>query len=296
MRAAVQETASPYVRFAAVWRSSKLCWDSYSLAIQNPLMKLMQVYRTALPLIPQVVWLGNDIHHRYNDLSRLDLGNIATAAAAIAIATGQRHLAIEWLEAGRTVVWRQLFQLRTPVEELREHSPKLAGRLHNISHSLASVDYGYLSHLSRAVPLSPEETGVSRRKLAEDYKTLLVDIRKEPGFERFLLPKTLAELAPACRNGPVAIIIIHHSRCDALVLCSPEKVVHVHLEHFSFKLAENMRSLLAKSIFGREARYRDGRGILTAGVNDGMRRVLRVLWLRVVQPVLCSIEDEVSKT
>ena len=54
-------------------------------------------------------------------------------AVNAAIHFGQFNLALEWMEQGRSIVWGQMVQLRTPLDELRQHHPNEANELEKIS-------------------------------------------------------------------------------------------------------------------------------------------------------------------
>jgi hypothetical protein len=54
------------------------------------------------------------------------------------------------------------------------------------------------------------------------------------GFYNFLGPKLLSELVPACAYGPVVIIDIHVTRCDALILLPSGETAHLPLLQLSY--------------------------------------------------------------
>ena len=47
---------------------------------------------------------------------------------------------------------------------------------------------------------------------------MIGDIRRLPGFERFLLAPTDNELKAAAVSGPVVVINVSDYRCDALII------------------------------------------------------------------------------
>lgn len=61
-----------------------------------------------------------------------------------------------------------------------------------------------------------------RMQLAHEWDDLVAAVRAR-GFEDFLRPKPLAALLPAAEHGPVAMVNISASRCDAL-LVHPDRV------------------------------------------------------------------------
>jgi hypothetical protein len=52
-----------------------------------------------------------------------EIGDVVRAPAATAIEQEQYALAMEWLEQGRSIVWGQVLNLRSPVDRLRAVEP-----------------------------------------------------------------------------------------------------------------------------------------------------------------------------
>ena len=80
--------------------------------------EILDAYSTLIDLLPRVVWLGRTVEQRYQDIS--SIGDAVAEAAAAAISLGEPNLALEWLEQGRSIVWGQILQLRTPLGDLRQ--------------------------------------------------------------------------------------------------------------------------------------------------------------------------------
>ncbi|THU91192.1 hypothetical protein K435DRAFT_841129 [Dendrothele bispora CBS 962.96] len=294
LSAANSESAPPSLRLWAAKRSASFCWQNIGTSTRD---KLLPIYEQTLALIPQVVWLGHNINRRYKELS--EIGDIANAAAAAAIAAGKYSLAVEWLEEGRTIIWGQLLQLRNPMTILNERHPDLAKELQDVSRALedpsSNFRDGSISHEDHHYRPNTLDEVSHRTRLAGRYKSLLAIIREKEGFERFMLRKPFAELAPACRSGPVIVLNEHGSRCDALVLCSPSRIIHVPLIDLTELLAETMRAEMAESLTMAGIRSRWSKPLSRHGASDSngiMARVLGQLWSRVVHPVLRAIEGE----
>ncbi|KAI0027000.1 CHAT domain-containing protein, partial [Vararia minispora EC-137] len=290
------ETANmPIVRLNAALLCSGLCIDFPQFDISQDMT--LRAHKLVLDLIQPFIWLGQSISHRFDRLSEMQIGPAITAAASSAIGAGKLPLALEWLEEGRNVVWNQVSRLRDPLEGLQARDPALAHELRNISSSLqhAGNRSAQDGTFSRA---ALEDAARKHRELATGYDDLVARIRRVEGFENFLRPKSHAELALACQDGPIVVINVDPSRCDALVLCRPENTIHVPLSKFTFKDAENTRAVLIKSLRGRNARWCTGnreRGTTTGKrqrLCDDMCKVMKTIWLYVVQPVLTSIKNE----
>jgi tetratricopeptide (TPR) repeat protein len=289
---AIRSTGSPEQKLHAALDTVRLCSDFPVYVTSDDMV--LRAHGSVLETIPPFIWLGQSIPHRFSQLVEYKLGDAIVAAASAAIAFHKPSLALEWLEEGRNIVWGQLARLRSPIAELRDYDSKLA---HQLERTSAALQNAGSESMESPPGMSIEDTAHHHHKLASEYDQILAQVRQLEGFENFFRPKSITELAPAARHGPVALIIVHHSRCDALVLCHPGNVIHIPLPNFSLKMAHRMRLSLSKSIEGgRSAGLRDNassRGVHLVGLQQGMRRILKLLWLCVVQPIICSIKPEV---
>ncbi|KAI0028667.1 CHAT domain-containing protein, partial [Vararia minispora EC-137] len=302
-RATSSPSGNPYFRLRAALLCAQLC-TRHSKFVDSD-NTLLRAHQSVLDAIPPFVWLGQSVENRYDAISRTEIGEAITSAAAAAISAGRPALALEWLEEGRNVVWGQLTRLRSPLDELRSRHPQLSERFEHVSTALdraagrttamgdAQDQLGPISYPRMTL----EDEAREHRRLATEYDTLMTQVRQLPGLESFLRSKTLAELAPTCRCGPVVIINVHESRCDALVLCPPEHVGQVPLPRLSLRIAKDVQALLTRGLRGRGAGVRDDqRGLYEKRqhVHDDMSDVLKTLWVCIVSPILEAIKDEVS--
>ncbi|KIJ26354.1 hypothetical protein M422DRAFT_272594 [Sphaerobolus stellatus SS14] len=118
------------------------------------------------------------------------------------------------------------------------------------------------------------------RTLAADYKKLVDKVCKLEGFENFLQSKKLTELIPAATKGPVIMVNVHTSRCDALVLHSnnpSQPLIHIPLLDFCEEKADNLYSQMMSIL----TTYNDSR--LT------LQSILGNLWSWVVDPILSTV-------
>ncbi|KAB5590920.1 hypothetical protein CTheo_5646 [Ceratobasidium theobromae] len=270
-RSALSLAGYPHLRFRAA-----LSWAE--LAPLRSSSETLTAFQTAIDLIPHVVWLGKTIAQRYDDIP--EIGNLATTSAAAAISAGEYNRALEWLEQARSVVWNQTLQLRTPVDELSSAHPELAAELQSVAtelHNAASQSKGAII-LEQAVH--------RHRHLAGRYDELVNKIRLIDGFEDFLRPKKVSALLRAAQTGPVVVINVHESRCDALILLPDRNELgHVPLPDFSPTKAHQAHGQLRQSLHGLRER-----GFKIAVRKDvqggGFSSALNMLWTDVVQPIL----------
>lgn len=132
------------------------------------------------------------------------LFGFATEAASVALlANKSSDEAIQILELGRGVITGSLSEMRTDISELRRHHPRTAEVYVMLRDQLAAPD---------------SESSNERYDLAKRFDKLLLDIRKLPSFERFLLAPSKDDLLAAASWGPIVIINVSRCRSDALII------------------------------------------------------------------------------
>jgi hypothetical protein len=220
-------------------------------------------------------------------------------AASAVIAVHDYQKAVEWLEQGRSIIWGQLLNLRTPVDELRKSHPGLANQLVSLSTILETA--GTRSNgVADADAIKPQSLqSIAQRSHAHvlERNGVLQQIRELPGFERFLLSKPISELSLAAKMGPVAIINISEYDCDALILLPglADEIIHVPLRDFTIHEAQALATSLA-SIVGTPGRSDRLHGSIEGDMapDEIFPTILSELWVKIVQPVLNGIAITVS--
>ncbi|KAF4630752.1 hypothetical protein G7Y89_g7384 [Cudoniella acicularis] len=183
---------------------------------------------TAVPLVSKLTPRSLETSDRQYMLS-LIVGLASDAAAMALYADKGPLIALELLEHGRGVL---LDEMGMDISELLERYPELT-----------------------------EKFIVLRDELEIDKLT--IEIRKRPGFERFLLAPSEEEIRGAARCGPIIIINISKYRCDA-VLVEQHQIRFLALPYLN-----------AKDI---EEKAREG--------HLGDSKVLEWLWDVVANPIL----------
>ncbi|KAF8752493.1 TPR-like protein [Rhizoctonia solani] len=270
------------------------CRSWAKLCMQHDLSPL-KAYTRALELIPQIVWLGTTVSRRYDSLLA-EVQDIAMEAAAAAIQHQQYNLALEWLEEGRSVVWNQMLQLRTPFDHLSRHDPNLANQFQKVAEGLEKAS-GLSQDPERELiaGVSMEQSSQEHRRLAEEWDRLLNDIRSIPSLRNFLKPKNFGELLSSTMTGVVVVINVHRNHCDALALLPGSRdVMHIPSSSLSYNTLINTGDRLVRNtrIGGRGSR----RPILNEDrSSDPLESILNMLWIDVVRPVLDSLGYLVSR-
>ncbi|THV01704.1 hypothetical protein K435DRAFT_654808, partial [Dendrothele bispora CBS 962.96] len=244
----------------------------------------MRAYSCIMDLLPQVAWLGRSVQRRWEELS--EIGDLVNSAASVAVAADDLTQAVEWLEEGRSIIWGQFLQLRSPLDKLHEQHPHLAHALEDVSHELNGG-----STLTSTLSKSQEQFDRESRKtsrlthnhafsLAADYHSLLKRIRSLDGFQDFLQPKCLNELRLAASEGPIVLVNVHQKSSDALLLFANRPIQHVPLPLLSLARVNRLREGFLTCLNGRGARF------MTRLPGFGsMGDILLKLWNNLAKPI-----------
>ena len=267
--------------------------------------QLLDAHRTSIHLISRIAGLEQTIEKRHNNL--IEISTLSTSAAAVAFASGETGLALEWLEQGRCLVWSQLNDLRTPFDTLQSYDPEIANELMSVSRALEnagnraepSISIVESSMLQKS---SLQDEMATQARLAQRWDQLLAKVRNIPDFEDFLRPPSSSYLLRNLPNSGIVIVInIHRDRCDALALRSGIEPLHIALPEFSYNKADNLRTdmknrLLAAGFRMRESKPDDPRGTRPLGPGHGtsLQQILATLWILVVKPILNGLGYSVS--
>ncbi|KAG9093409.1 hypothetical protein FRC06_011533 [Ceratobasidium sp. 370] len=265
-------------------------WARLSLALRLP---QIDAYTSAMTILPQVVWIGSSARRRYECLAT-DIQGLVIEAASAAISAKRYDLAVEWLEQGRSVVWNQMLQLRTPLDSLSTADPDLAAQLRQVAHNLEQLSLPRETATTRLLNTpSLDETARQHRRLAEHWDQLLDKARKLPGFRNFLRPTPFVHLTPAARSSALVVIVMDSSWCNAIALLPVSATtVRIPLPSLSYEKATILQAQLLSSLNGEHFRTRSARRPFyhTEGAPQGLEDVLASLWTDVARPVLEELE------
>jgi hypothetical protein len=260
--------------------------------------------------VPHIVWLGSlDVQRRYADIKDT-VGDCIVGAVAAAIGEHHYEKAVKWMEQGSSIVWKQLLQLRMPLDDLRQAHSQLANDLEEVSQMIDAAALSHMEGLRNDTPLlsaaSPDATTerlTTMEEVARDHRRnvarreeLLAQIRRLPGFGEFLKPATFAILREAAREQLVVAINISSRQCDALVIFSSNPVIHIPLPHLTRattkELYHRMNHSLAKHRVRRNTSYSTSHDSETSLID--LKVVLRDLWELIVGPIWERIKLIVS--
>ncbi|KZV68449.1 hypothetical protein PENSPDRAFT_609979 [Peniophora sp. CONT] len=267
----------PSTRLRAAMRYLQFLSDSPGFSSAELLLK---AHAHIIETLPEIAWLGYDIQRRFEETSRL--GELVNKAVCAAIASGALRQAVEWLEAGRTLIWAQILFLRTPLDDIGDHHPDLARSLFDIQ-----------SELQRS-----GSTVTDRHlEIVAAYESLMNQIRHCTGCKNFLRPRKLAGLISSPGfgffTGTLVLINVAESSCDALLLSSTGNIRSVHLPDLTQPRAQKMHDLWTRHVELCGLRRRGSaqhRSTTVHASSTIFAQVLKHLWLRVVHPILKALD------
>ena len=298
-QSATSTSGAPSIRLNAALQWAKLATS------HNPPESLPTYSVATIDLLSQVAGMDRTITQRHTSL--VDISSLTSMAASIAFTQGEIGNALEWLEHGRCLVWNQLNQLCTPVDDLRIHDETLADRFLEVSRALESS--GSRQELTIFAlddtileQIALEGKAHSHIEFAEEWGKILDKIRKISGFHDFLRPPQSSNiLRDLPRDGSVVLVNVHKDRCDALVLVpGRDQPLHIPLDHFTYQdashLRDRLRSYLSLGGYRMRQSNRGPREVLDHGTKETseIHNILRELWLCIARPILNKLEYSVS--
>ncbi|KAJ7274725.1 CHAT domain-containing protein [Mycena rebaudengoi] len=252
----------------------------------------LDAYHTAINLLPQLAAFSLDIKSRQQMLAGEDIVSLTSASATCAIGLNQNNLAVELLEASRSIFWAQALHLRTPVDKLEIVKPELATKLRGLSQQLEQASFrdtsrNILTDTQHRL-MSIEAVAAQCRQLNDEWDQTVSAVQKVPGFKDFLRPKSFASLQQAAVFGPIIILLASDSACSALIVKSSGDVQHVELPALKPQILEHYACLPPHSrhqpdLAARLKMYKEG--CVNMSPDDIFRRVLADIWQTIVKPV-----------
>jgi hypothetical protein len=210
-------------------------------SIRGDFQSALQGYRTALELLPKVVWLGLDTPSHQDRLLNKKPEELGCLAVTCAIQLGNLKAAIELLDLGRSVFWQQAGSLRSDLELLRVEDQELATELQRVGHQLDANNFSNSLAITRDESdnrdeRSAEDVGKERRRLVSLWEDLVEQVRQLPQFKRFLQPVPFDELRQASTEGQIIIVNASKYGVDALVFGVSQPIQHVPLPDIDLEM------------------------------------------------------------
>jgi tetratricopeptide (TPR) repeat protein len=264
------------------WQAA-LSWALFAETSQ--LSFCVPAYQAAFALLPEILWIGHSIAVRHDALRRLNIPNATSRAVQTCINLCDIPAAAEFLEQGIATIFQQMLQLKTDVDLLQ---PEQAQAFLTLS-----------SQLYYGTPPDPIS-------VVENRKKLIQEIRKRPGLENFLLPKSYKVLCHSSHGGPVVILTSHEVQCSAIIILNPtSEPVHLPLPNVTLALLTTQRDMLKDLLRRCHVRNREHtlssrlfgqqEPLSTKSTEECFQDMLNWLWTEIVEPVY-QVLKSVSET
>ncbi|MCJ1324082.1 hypothetical protein MMC10_000744 [Thelotrema lepadinum] len=191
------------------------------------------VSEIAVDLIPKLTFRSLENSDKQHMLGQV--ASLASDAAAVALYAKKGSLvALNFLEQGRGVLAASLEDLRTDILDLQERHPELAEEFSNLRDELEAPVTRNMSFTGETQG-SITQTQINRRyEAGSKFNDLIIEIRKQSGFEDFLLAPKEREMQDAASCGPIVVINVSKHRCDA-ILVEPHRIRTLNLPNLNVK-------------------------------------------------------------
>ncbi|PVI00224.1 TPR-like protein [Periconia macrospinosa] len=201
------ETGIPFYRVQAAAR----CVDI--LALQEELGPAAELAVDAINLLPTIS--NRSLQRSDQQYVVSYFSGLAASACSVYLRLGLPEQALEILERGRTVILSQLIGDRSDISTLSEAYPEIAGRFQSLLEEINA-------------PLSGQDDPLTmkhaqrRRDSVAAFELCVQNIRNIPGYERFLLGLTPAEMCACAMEGPIVVVNVTTIGSHAIVVSSSE--------------------------------------------------------------------------
>ncbi|KAJ6489364.1 CHAT domain-containing protein, partial [Mycena vulgaris] len=243
----------------------------------------LTAYNEAINLLPQLAALHLDVRSRQQILTTTHISHdFASAAAICAIGLDHYGVAVEFLEAGRSVFWSQALHLRNPLHNLKTVPPQLAKEISALSRELEHASFRDISRkiitdMQERI-ISIEAEGVRYHHLTKDWEAAVKSINQD-----FMRPKGIMKLQQAAIHGPV-VILCAGSSCHALIVNTSDVQGKFLMCHSRSRLENSEDLSLEARLFGRLE------VLDNTSPNTVFESLLAALWITVVKPVFNEID------
>jgi hypothetical protein len=240
------------------------------------------------------------------------VSGLVAQAASLSIHAGDAKKAVQQLEFGRGLILGYSIDDDSDLSRLQRDNEDLARRYESLR---LKVDEEQLEdYRTAALPetLTNEDTtgapeqliaewrqqiarklAKERRENLDKMETIVEEIRRVKGYERFLTPPDISELKSLAAEGPIVIVNFSEIRADAIIITLKEMKalkLDLKLEEAPLVIKEKFRAY--RSISGRHGNNRDIALVDDDDLADDDPRSNQYSWLwrSCVKPVLDELE------
>ncbi|KAG1845010.1 CHAT domain-containing protein, partial [Suillus subluteus] len=177
----------------------------------------------------------------------------------------------------------ELFDKRSPLENLESTSPDLAHKFSELSKCLSDAQ-GSAVGIDRAA-IDRAET--QYRRLTEQWGAVVAEIRNLESFSRFLLTPSYEELQAAACHGPVIILIASQFSCSALAVPTSGNPHLVRYPRLALTDLKKLKDDFAKAI-------KQATCMRPQEPRKDLRELLRIVWDEIMLPIVNVLEYDLK--
>ncbi|KAG9029926.1 hypothetical protein FRB95_004722 [Tulasnella sp. JGI-2019a] len=209
---------------------------------------------------------------------RRDMVHVTEDATSHAIQKQRPRKAVEIAERGRALLFTQLGNYRTPLNDLEAANKDLANRFLTLS---TELDHSATSLLDSMATLpAPGDQVARRQQMVVDWDHTLAEIRQLDGFRDFLGVTPFANLQKAAADGPVILVNISQDGSYALIITATREPLSIPLPEATPDAVVVLANTLLKNTRGDDG----------PEANQRLVGFLRDLWAMIVAPVVLQLE------
>jgi hypothetical protein len=255
-------------------------------------IQLTTIYQRLVNLLPLLIHPALGLQPQLQALKRCaQLGSDAFVNAALA---DEWPIGLETLELAQGVVWSTSLHRRDP--QIKDVPENLGSKLQDVLQSLAMSSAAQLDHKERKPFISSRDTLHAQ---SSRLYTVLREIRAVPGLERFMLGESIDTLRKVASNYPVVILINAREHHYALILSpttAKNALVSLDLTAEDEKVLSSTKDSLRQSRGGMadEVSVERAMKIIAPSSANALERKLKVLWEKVVKPIIEHLELKAS--
>ena len=100
---------------------------------------IITAYSFALATLPNISWIGNSLGDCYNSLVRSKISDLVSSSVAAALKFNDIKHAVEFVEQGLAITYRQMLELKDEPTQLIEKYPEIGLELKQMSLKLQEI-------------------------------------------------------------------------------------------------------------------------------------------------------------
>ncbi|KAG8994009.1 hypothetical protein FRB94_010207 [Tulasnella sp. JGI-2019a] len=253
------------------------------MARQHGLESLEDAYMAYMDLFDRSLLLAAssipDTHIYMVQINR-DAKTMTEDATSQAIEQHQLCTAVQIAERGRALLFVQLGNYRTPLNDLEAVNKGLADQFRMLSASLE--ESSTLSSRDAVTRLGVAGDQIARRqKMAANWDNTVEQIRRIEGFESFLGVAPFANLQKAATDGPIILVNVSHYRSDAIIVLKACEPLSIPLPDATPTAIEALANMLTKITASDPDQPKSDQSLVD---------ILRDLWVLIVAPIVFQLE------